>query len=81
MQITVRAFAQYAEWLGTDCLTLEMPSTARISDAVQSLRGSEPNGHLLPKKPLVALNLEHVREDRVLTDGDELALLPPLAGG
>ena len=53
----------------------------QISDAVLSLRETGPNGHLLPEKPLVALNLEHVRDDRALTEGDELALLPPLAGG
>ena len=81
MRVTVRAFAQYAEWLGTDALTLEMPSTATISDVVASVRGAEPNGHLLPERPLVALNLQHVRDDRRLRDGDELALLPPLAGG
>jgi len=35
----------------------------------------------LPAQPLAALNLRHVRLDAPVSDGDELALLPPLAGG
>jgi molybdopterin converting factor small subunit len=30
---------------------------------------------------MVAVNREHARSDRVLTEGDEVAFLPPLAGG
>jgi molybdopterin synthase catalytic subunit len=81
MRINVRVFAQYADWLGTDHLVLEMPSTATVADAVRSIRSRDPSGHLIPEEPLVAVNLEHVRGNRTLADGDELALLPPLAGG
>jgi len=81
MRITVRVFAQYAEWLATDFMTLELDGGATVSDAIRSVRSRDPGGHLLPERPLVALNLEHVRENRPLNDGDEIALLPPLAGG
>jgi molybdopterin synthase sulfur carrier subunit len=40
-----------------------------------------PGGERLPPKPLCALNLSHVSPDARLSGGDELAVLPPLAGG
>jgi molybdopterin converting factor small subunit len=81
MTVTVRVFAQFAEMLGGDRFSVELPASATVSDVVAYLRESIPNGHLLPRGPLVAVNLEHVHGDRVLQDGDEVALLPPLAGG
>lgn len=67
--------------LGGETFSLDLPAGATVADAVSRLRSGVDNGHLLPERPMVALNLEHVLADRVLADGDELALLPPLAGG
>jgi molybdopterin synthase catalytic subunit len=74
-------FGRYAELLGTERVALELAQAATVADAVQQLRGTHPNGERLPPSPLVAVNREHVGHDRVLANGDELALLPPLAGG
>ena len=79
--VGVRAFARYEEILGIEHATLELSQNATVGDAVSLLRKAAPNGDQLPPHPLVAINLEQVRSDRVLADGDELALLPPLAGG
>jgi molybdopterin synthase catalytic subunit len=79
--VTVRAFARYAEILGIEATTLQLPSPATVGDAVKLLRESTPNGHLLPDRPLVAVNSEHAFADSPLREGDELALMPPLAGG
>jgi molybdopterin converting factor small subunit len=48
---------------------------------VASLRRVVPNGSSIPEQPLVALNKQQVLPDHVLLDGDQLGLLPPLAGG
>jgi len=79
--VTVRAFARYAEILGLEKTTLKLAEPATVGEAVKLLRNSVPNGHLLPERPLVAVNLEHVLVEMPLSEGDELALLPPLAGG
>ena len=52
-----------------------------MGDAIALLRERAPNGDRLPVNPLVAIDLQQVRADRTLSEGDELALLPPLAGG
>jgi sulfur-carrier protein len=79
--VSVRLFARYSEVSGTDTVSLELPSGATVAAAVAAVRSRIPNGHLLPERPLVAVNLAHVRAHHVLSDGDELGLLPPLAGG
>jgi molybdopterin converting factor small subunit len=48
-----------------------------VLDRVRSL----PGGDELPSRPLCALNLAHVSLDHEVMTGDEIALLPPLAGG
>ncbi len=79
--VGVRAFARYAEVLGLEEVTLELEQPATVGDAIALLRERAPNGDRLPVNPLVAIDLQQVRADRTLSEGDELALLPPLAGG
>lgn len=79
--IHVRLFARYAELVGRDALTLALPLPATVADVVQRLRAELPGGRGLPERPLTAVNLRQVKLDATLEDGDELALLPPLAGG
>ena len=81
MRVHCRLFARYAEVLGTEEVVLELPGSPRVADAVARVRAAVPNGHLLPERPLVALNQAHVLPSHQLRDGDELAFLPPLAGG
>ena len=80
LKIRVLLFASYADTLGFDSVELGLRSPASVGDALARLR-SLPGGERLPPKPMCALNLTHVRYDAVLSGGDELAVLPPLAGG
>lgn len=80
--VTVRVllFASYADTLGFDSVELSLSTPATVGDVLDRLRAL-PGGDRLPPKPLCALNLTHVRSDAPLSVGDELAVLPPLAGG
>lgn len=78
--IRVLLFASYAELFGSDALEVDSrvaPSVGRLLDHIRAL----PGGARLPATVLVAVNLAHVRGDAPLSAGDEVALLPPLAGG
>jgi molybdopterin converting factor small subunit len=81
IRVTVRLFAQYAELLGREEVSLELDPRATAAQAITRLRREVPGGAQLPERPLVAVNLRHVGGDEPLGDGDEVALLPPLAGG
>ncbi|HET6345405.1 MAG TPA: MoaD/ThiS family protein [Myxococcota bacterium] len=80
--VTVRVllFASYAEHLGAESLELTLSSPATVADVVTRLRAL-PGGHLLPPKPLCARNLAHAGQADPVSSGDEIAVLPPLAGG
>lgn len=79
--IHVRAFARFAELLGRDGFALELPAGATVGDAVRRVASAIPGGERLAATALAAVNRRHARLEQVLADGDELAFLPPLAGG
>ena len=81
--VTVRCrfFARYAELLGTEEATLELPTSTTVAEAVSFVRDRLPGGHQLPAHPLVAINAVHALAGEELHEGDELAFLPPVAGG
>ena len=78
--VTALFFASYADALGrtSQPLTLGAPTTVR--DLVARVR-SLPGADRLPPAPLVAVNAAYAAADRVLADGDEVAFIPPVAGG
>ena len=79
-KVRILLFASYAERLGLERVEAALPPGATVADALDYLRAL-PGGGELPPKPLCARNLAHVSTDVLLADGDELAVLPPLAGG
>ncbi len=78
--VHVLLFASYAEGLGFETLDLTLPPPASVGAVIDHLRAL-PGGHQLPPKPLCARNLNHAHLSDALSDGDEIAILPPLAGG
>jgi molybdopterin converting factor small subunit len=80
LTVRVLLFASYADTLGLDALELNLEQPATVGDALARLRAL-PGGERLPPSPLCALNLIHVTRGAPLSGGDELAILPPLAGG
>jgi molybdopterin converting factor small subunit len=80
IRIRVLLFARYAEVLGASELELELPADATVRTALGMLL-ARPGGNTLPHQPLVARNQVHAQFDTALAAGDELAVLPPLAGG
>lgn len=80
LTVHVLLFASYADGLGVDTLDLTLPSPCSVGAVVEHLR-SLPGGDQLPPKPLCARNLAHVSPGETVAHGDEIAILPPLAGG
>jgi molybdopterin converting factor small subunit len=79
--VRLRFFARYAELLGCEEAMLDLPLPATIADVVRRVRDEIPGGEQLPERPMAALNQKHVRLDAAVGDGDEVAFMPPLAGG
>jgi len=79
--IRVRLFARYAELVGRAEAAVSVTLPATVGDVVRRLRDEVPAARALPERPLAAVNLRQVKLDARVQDGDEVALLPPIAGG
>jgi MoaE-MoaD fusion protein len=76
VQITVRLFAGLRELAGTGRQELELPDTASVGDVWAALDlGAEPAGLLY------AVNRGYADRETALSEGDEVALIPPVSGG
>ena len=80
MTIAVLLFASYADVLGGDRIVLELPSGASVRDLLERV-AQLPGGDRLPPTPMVAVNYAYAGPHQRLKVGDEVALIPPVAGG
>lgn len=62
-------------------MSLSFNGMASVADAVLRLRETVPGLGVLPARPLCAVNATQVDASQMLNEGDELAILPPVAGG
>ena len=76
----VLLFASYAEALGGPAIDVSLPGGATVDDLLRAVRAL-PGADALPPAPLVAVNLEYAPGHHVLAANDEVALIPPVAGG
>jgi molybdopterin converting factor small subunit len=79
--IRVRFFARYAQLVGCTETAVAVALPATVGDVVRRVREELPGARELPERPLAAVNMKHVKLDESVRDGDEVALLPPIAGG
>jgi molybdopterin converting factor subunit 1 len=80
LPVCVRFFALYREWAGEAERHVMLSSGATVADLLETLRAS-PGLERLPLDTKVAVNLDYVGAEHVLTPDDEVALIPPVAGG
>jgi molybdopterin synthase catalytic subunit/molybdopterin converting factor small subunit len=82
--VTIKLFGMTKMLAGNQgSLSLALANGRRVKDLVELLDGGYPQiGELIHKKKvLVSVNQEIAHEETEIKDGDEIALLPPFAGG
>ena len=80
MSVTVLLFASYADALGASSLRVDLPVDATVADVLARLR-ARPGAERLPPSPLVAVNQRYATAASLVRAGDEVAVIPPVAGG
>ena len=81
MKIRIKLFASVREIIGQKELILEVPDGMTASALPQQLAAQYPRLRTLVSFLKVAVNQEYADGERVLAEGDEVALLPPVSGG
>ncbi len=81
MSVQALFFAAYRDLLGTSRLDVDLPAGATVADLVQELRGRGAPFDALPREPAIAVNRAYALHSEALSPGDEVAFIPPVAGG
>jgi molybdopterin synthase catalytic subunit len=81
MQVTVKLFGSLREATGVKELAVRLPDGARLDDLSALLAREHAAFAGMESRLRAAVNHEVAERDAALADGDEVAFLPPVAGG
>jgi molybdopterin converting factor subunit 1 len=81
MRIRLLYFASFRDSLGKDEEVMELPAGTSIASLWEELRKRSSWLRRFSSMPAVAVNCEYVAPARILAEDDEVAFLPPIAGG
>lgn len=81
MTVRVLLFAQYRDLAGSDTLDLEVRDGATVAEVLGRLREHSPELARLSVSAAIAVNRAVAPLTATVRAGDEVALLPPVAGG
>jgi len=81
VRIRLLFFAVLRDIAGKADATLDVPEGTRPRDVWRSLRDQHRELATYEQPPMTAINESYASPDAVLREGDELAFIPPVAGG
>jgi molybdopterin converting factor subunit 1 len=81
MKVRLLFFAVLRDIAGKSEAELSLAEGTRAADVWQSMRRDYAALGDYSQLPLIAINEEYASPDTALRDGDELAFIPPVAGG
>ena len=81
MQVIVRLFAAHREAAGTGSVSVFVSDGATAAEAFDRVRALHPALPASIAGIAFAVNRDLAAYDTKLADGDEVAVLPPVAGG
>jgi MoaD family protein len=81
MRVTVRLFARLRDIVGTGEIARETPAGSTLKDVWRDLVADYPPLEPYTRAISGARNADYVSLDTRLSEGDEVAFLPPVSGG
>lgn len=81
MKISVRFFARHREIVGKGEEIMEVPEGSTLVDLIALVERNHPSLGNLSGSVVFGVNREESSIERILRDGDEVVILPPVSGG
>jgi MoaE-MoaD fusion protein len=81
MQVCVLYFGVLRDIFQREKEMVALPTGATVGTLLDHYRELDPERHSLWGAIAVAVNHEYARKDRLIFEGDEVAMLPPVSGG
>ena len=79
--MNVKLFARLRELVGAGDLTIEVPGGTTVADVWAAVVAAHPAAGAYARSMSCAVNLDYARMTTTVSDGDEVAFLPPVSGG
>jgi molybdopterin converting factor subunit 1 len=81
MRVTVRLFARLRDLAGSGELVRDVATPATVETVWRSLVDEMPDLSVYERTMSVAVNADYAKMSAKVSDGDEVAFLPPVSGG
>jgi len=81
MRVNVLYFGTLKDLFARERDTLDLPDGATVDSLISLLRGQTSKQSEVWRTLAVAVNQEYAAVSTLLSEGDEVALLPPVSGG
>ena len=81
MELHVQIFATLALQLDCKELLVELGPQPTVSDLLDQIADRHPDIAELLQRTAVAVNMNYVKPNHLLKQGDQVALIPPVSGG
>ena len=81
MTATVHLFAAARDFAGTETVQLELGSRATVLELRTAMSLAFPAMMELIARSAIAVNHDYAEDGFTISEGDELALIPPVSGG
>jgi molybdopterin converting factor subunit 1 len=81
MRVTIRLFARLRDLAGSGELVRDVPGPATVQSVWRALVMEMPALGEYERTMSVAVNADYARMSAPVSDGDEVAFLPPVSGG
>jgi molybdopterin converting factor subunit 1 len=81
MQVQVLYFGVLKDVLRREREQIDLTGTASVESLLSQISSAQPSPDLPWNSLAVAVNQVYAQRDQLLSDGDEVALLPPVSGG
>ncbi len=81
VQVKLLFFASLKDIVGSRQLDFDVPSGATVNDLLERLEARYPGLRPYRSIVLTSLNEDYVDRSTVVSDGDEVAIFPPVSGG
>jgi molybdopterin converting factor small subunit len=81
MKIKVQLYAQLRDAAGISTLDVDLRERATIAQLIEQIYEIKPALRAHDKSILVGAGVNFVERDYVLSEGEEIAIMPPVQGG
>ena len=81
MKVRLKCFASVRDIVGQREIVLDLPAGTTAAALLHRIILDHPGLAALAPSLLLAVNREYVEKGRILAEGDEVALIPPVSGG